>query len=101
MIQKTIGLTTIFKMDNQQGPTVQHRKLFSVLCGSLDGSRIWERMDTCTRIAESLCRSLETVTTLLISYTLTQNKKFKLVGGGGEHPLGKSPQTVFSDYQLQ
>ena len=29
--------TAIFKMDNQQGPTVQHRELCSVLCGSLDG----------------------------------------------------------------
>ena len=26
-----------FKMDNQQGPTVQHRELYSMLCGSLDG----------------------------------------------------------------
>ena len=25
----------IFKMDNQQGPTVQHRELCSMLCGSL------------------------------------------------------------------
>ena len=29
--------TAIFKMDNQQGPTVQHMELCSVLCGSLDG----------------------------------------------------------------
>ena len=78
MIQKTIRLTAIFKMDNQQGPTVQHRKLFSMLCGSLDGSGVWERMDTCICIAESLCCSLETITTLLISYTLIQNKKFKV-----------------------
>ena len=27
----------LFKMDNQQGPTVQHRKLCSMFCGSLDG----------------------------------------------------------------
>ena len=27
----------ILKMDNQQGPNVQHRELCSVLCGSLDG----------------------------------------------------------------
>ena len=25
-------------MDNQQGPTIQHMELCSVLCGSLDGS---------------------------------------------------------------
>ena len=38
--------TAIFKMDNQQGPTVQHRELCSVLCGSLDGRGVWGRMDT-------------------------------------------------------
>ena len=29
--------TAIFKMDNQQRPTVQHIKLYSRLCSSLDG----------------------------------------------------------------
>ena len=29
--------TAIFKMNNQQGPTVHHRKLCSMLCGSLEG----------------------------------------------------------------
>ena len=32
-------------MDNQQGPTVEHRELCSVLCGSLDGRGVWGRMD--------------------------------------------------------
>ena len=41
------GYTVILKMNNQQGPTVQHRELCSVLCGSLDGRRVWGRMDTC------------------------------------------------------
>ena len=27
----------VFKMDNQQGPPVQHMELHSVLCASLDG----------------------------------------------------------------
>ena len=40
----------------------------------------WERslgrMDTCICTAESLWCPLETVTTLLISYAPTQNKKF-------------------------
>ena len=31
----------IFKMDDQQGPTVQHRELCAVLCGSLDGRGVW------------------------------------------------------------
>ena len=32
--------TAVFKIDNQQGPTVRHRELCSVLRGSLDGSGI-------------------------------------------------------------
>ena len=31
----------IFKMDDQQGPTVQPRELCSVLRGSLDGREVW------------------------------------------------------------
>ena len=45
----------VFKMDNQQGPTVQHMELGSTLCGSLDGREVWERMDTCVRVAEPFC----------------------------------------------
>ena len=29
--------TAIFKIDNQQGPTVQHRELCSILCNKLNG----------------------------------------------------------------
>ena len=65
----------IFKVDNQQGPTVQHMELCSVLCGSPDGRGVQGRMDTCTCIAESLCCPPKTIITLLISYTPTQNKK--------------------------
>ena len=57
----------IFKMNNQQEPTVQHRELCSMLCASLDGRGAWGRMDTCICLAESLCCSPETITTLLIS----------------------------------
>ena len=32
-------------MDNE-GPTVQHRELCLMLCGSLDGRGAWGRMDT-------------------------------------------------------
>ena len=31
----------IFKMDNQQGPTAEPRKLCSMLCGSLGGRGVW------------------------------------------------------------
>ena len=68
--------TAVFKMGNQQGPIVQHRDLYSVLCDSLDGRGVWGRMDTCIYMAESLCCSSETTTTLLIGYTPIQNKMF-------------------------
>ena len=32
--------TTIYKVDNQQGPRVQHRELYSVLCNNLNGKSI-------------------------------------------------------------
>ena len=69
--------TILSKKHLEDLPTVEHRKLCSVLCGSLDGRGVWRRMDTCICMAESLCCSLETVTTLLIGYTPIQNKKFK------------------------
>ena len=53
-------------------------ELCSVLCGCQDGSGVWERMDTCVCMAESLCYSPENITTLLIGYTPIQNKKFKI-----------------------
>ena len=54
-------------MDNQQGPTVQHKELCSILCNNLNGRRIWKRIDTRTYITESLCCTPETNTTLLIN----------------------------------
>ena len=48
-----------------------------MLYGSLDGRGVWERMDTCICMIESLHCSPETITTLLISYTPKQNKKLK------------------------
>ena len=68
--------TAIFKMNNQQGPTLQHRELCSMLCSNLDGRGVWRRMDMCICMAEFLCYSPETITTLLISYTPVQNKRF-------------------------
>ena len=49
--------------------TVWHRELCSMLCGSLDGRGLWRGTGTCTRMAEFLCSSPETITTLLINYT--------------------------------
>ena len=39
--------TAMFKMYNQQGPSVQYMEFCSVLCGGLDGRGVWGRMDTC------------------------------------------------------
>ena len=38
--------TAIFKMDNQQGHTVNHMEFSSMLCGSLERREVWGRMDT-------------------------------------------------------
>ena len=32
--------TAIFKIDNQRGPTTQHRELCLILCNNLNGERI-------------------------------------------------------------
>ena len=45
--------------------------------GSLDGRRVWERMDTCVSLAKSFCCPLETITVLLIDYTPIQNKNLE------------------------
>ena len=39
---------------NQQGPTLQQRKLCWMLCGSLDGRGVLGRTDICICMAESL-----------------------------------------------
>ena len=61
--------TAVFKMDNQQGPAVEHRELCSIFCGTLDGKGVWERVDTYMCMAESLCCLPETITALLINYS--------------------------------
>ena len=53
--------TAVFKVKNQLGPTVEHRDLCSMSCGSLDWRGVWERMDTCICMAEPLCCSPETI----------------------------------------
>ena len=53
--------------------TIKKLPTLSMLCASLDGRGTWERMDTCTCMAESLCCSPETTTALLVSYTPIQN----------------------------
>ena len=66
-------------MNNQQGPTVQHRELCSVLCGSLDGKGFggeWTRV----YMADPLCCSPETITALFVNWlypNIIQNYKLK------------------------
>ena len=50
-------------------------RLCSMLSGMIWG--VWKRMNTRICMAESLCCPLETITSLLISYTTLQNKKLK------------------------
>ena len=54
-----------------------HTEFCSMLCGGLDGRGVGGRMDTCVCMAESLCCSPETVTTLLTGYIPIQNNKLK------------------------
>ena len=68
---------SVSKMDHQRGPTVWHRELCWRPCGSLDGRGVWGRRDACVRVAESLCRPPETITTLLTDSAPIQNTKLK------------------------
>ena len=57
-----------------------------MLCGGLDGMGIWWRMTICICMAEfQFFRTVppETITTLLISYTPTRNKRFNLKKDAG------------------
>ena len=49
-------------------------KLYSMLCGSLDGRGVWERRDTSVYMVGSLCGSLETIKALFTNYIFMQNK---------------------------
>ena len=53
-------------MDNQQRCSV-HKKLYSTLCGNMDGRGTGQRMDTRVCVAASLHYSPETVTALFIT----------------------------------
>ena len=64
--------SAVSKMDNQQGPTVQHGELCSLSCGGLEGRGVRVSTDPWICMAESLCPP-ETITTLLISYSPIQN----------------------------
>ena len=48
-----------------------------MLCGSLDGSGAWGRMDTCIWMAESFGCPPETITTLLIGYAAAKSLQLR------------------------
>ena len=88
----SLGLTCThcqFEMDNQQGHTVQHLELCSVLCGNLDGRRVLGRMDTCISVAESPYCSPKTITTLFPNWLL-----FAVVQSLSRVPLFATPRTA-------
>ena len=62
--------TAIFKIDNQQGPAVEHMAAW--MGGEFKGE--WIHVYIC--MAESLSCPPETITALLIGHTPTQNKRF-------------------------
>ena len=64
-------------MDNEQEPTGQCMELCSMFCASLDGSEVLGRMDTCICMAEFLCCSPETITTLFITVPQDKIKSFE------------------------
>ena len=52
-------------------------ELCPMLHSSLDGRGVWGRMDTCVCMAESLCRSPEAITTLLMVYAAAAAKSLQ------------------------
>ena len=60
-------------MDNQQRLIVKDMEFCSTLCARLSGRGVWGRINTSVRMAESLCCSPETTTTLLVGSAPIQN----------------------------
>ena len=66
--------TAIFKMGNQQRPSIAYGTLLNI-SGSQDERGVWERMDTYICITESFCFPPEIITRLVVCYTTIKNKK--------------------------
>ena len=64
----TLLILCVKQMTNE--PTVQHRELCSRLCGDLNGKEIPKREDVRIHVADSLCHTVETNTTLSSNHTL-------------------------------
>ena len=88
--------TAIFKMDKRQGPTVEHKELHSVLCGSRDGRGIQGRMGTCICMAESFPWLPGTITTFSYIPKQQQQKGFDIFLMGGHPKLALNSQSNYS-----
>ena len=62
-------IATYKQIDNQQGPAVQHRELYSILSITYLRKESVKRMNMCVCITGLLCCIPETNTTLYINYT--------------------------------
>ena len=58
-------------------PTLQHRELYSRLCGDLNGKEIPPREDIRIHVADSLCHTVETNMTLSSNQTLQKKKSIR------------------------
>ena len=83
-----------------------------MLCGSLDERGVWGRKDTSICMAESLCSSLETVTTFFVNWLYSsikikalKEKKYLRTQTFGEMETMRRIQAVsliqYSFYQLK
>ena len=85
-----MDMHTLFISDgNQQGPTIQHRELCSMLRGGLGGRRAWGEWMRVSWMAEALCCPLT-----LSQHAPIQNKSSKTKGK--EHMGKRASVLVFS-----
>lgn len=64
-------------MDKPQGPTVEHRGLYSISCNNYNGKESEKRLCVYT-YNELLCCTPEPITTLYINYYLKKSLKNKI-----------------------
>ena len=60
----TLCIVTMYKIDIQLEAVVQHTELYSVLCSDINRKEIKKGGCTCICVADSLCCTAETNTTL-------------------------------------
>ena len=84
---------TILKLDNQQGPIIQHMELCSMLCSSLNGRGVQGKIDTCVCMAELPPWSPETIT-LLTAYAKSLQSCLMLCDSVDSSPPGSSVHEI-------